>query len=105
MRWRVRSAALRSGRSQGVGPVLTQTIVPKAEGMSPVPCYAVDRTEEAPPLRSHPALSPTPFFLMTSKHHDAHHSRRWLILALLGLAQLMVVLDATIVNIALPSAQ
>jgi EmrB/QacA subfamily drug resistance transporter len=31
--------------------------------------------------------------------------RRWLILAVLGLAQLMVVLDATIVNIALPSAQ
>src|SRR3954454_14935562 len=34
-----------------------------------------------------------------------HHERRWLILALLGVAQLMVVLDATIVNIALPSAQ
>jgi len=34
-----------------------------------------------------------------------HHERRWLILAVLGLAQLMVVLDATIVNIALPTAQ
>jgi EmrB/QacA subfamily drug resistance transporter len=33
------------------------------------------------------------------------YSRRWAILAILGLAQLMVVLDATIVNIALPSAQ
>jgi MFS family permease len=33
------------------------------------------------------------------------HSRRWAILVLLGIAQLMVVLDATIVNIALPSAQ
>ena len=31
--------------------------------------------------------------------------RRWLILGVIGLAQLMVVLDATIVNIALPSAQ
>jgi EmrB/QacA subfamily drug resistance transporter len=31
--------------------------------------------------------------------------RRWLILAVIGAAQLMVVLDATIVNIALPSAQ
>src|SRR5499425_2524705 len=31
--------------------------------------------------------------------------RRWLILGAVGLAQLMVVLDATIVNIALPSAQ
>jgi EmrB/QacA subfamily drug resistance transporter len=30
---------------------------------------------------------------------------RWLILALIGVAQLMVVLDVTIVNIALPSAQ
>src|SRR5919107_4628831 len=34
-----------------------------------------------------------------------HHARRWAILAVLGIAQLMVVLDATIVNIALPSAQ
>jgi EmrB/QacA subfamily drug resistance transporter len=42
---------------------------------------------------------------MTSTHTDPHHARRWLILAILGLAQLMVVLDATIVNIALPSAQ
>jgi EmrB/QacA subfamily drug resistance transporter len=33
------------------------------------------------------------------------HSRRWLILAMVALAQLMVVLDLTIVNIALPSAQ
>ena len=32
-------------------------------------------------------------------------SRRWLVLAVVGVAQLMVVLDATIVNIALPSAQ
>jgi EmrB/QacA subfamily drug resistance transporter len=36
---------------------------------------------------------------------DPHHARRWAILAVLGIAQLMVVLDATIVNIALPSAQ
>ena len=35
----------------------------------------------------------------------SHHERRWLILALIGIAQLMVVLDLTIVNIALPSAQ
>src|SRR5215469_4828855 len=31
--------------------------------------------------------------------------RRWLVLAVVGIAQLMVVLDMTIVNIALPSAQ
>ncbi len=36
---------------------------------------------------------------------DAASSRRWWILGVVGLAQLMVVLDATIVNIALPSAQ
>jgi EmrB/QacA subfamily drug resistance transporter len=49
---------------------------------------------------------------MTSVDHiapaartDPHHARRWWILVILGIAQLMVVLDATIVNIALPSAQ
>jgi MFS family permease len=31
--------------------------------------------------------------------------RRWLILAVIGLAQLMVILDLTVMNIALPSAQ
>src|SRR6266852_9565850 len=31
--------------------------------------------------------------------------RRWLILGVIGLAQLMVVLDVTVMNIALPSAQ
>ncbi|MEA2380039.1 MAG: hypothetical protein QOH72_10 [Solirubrobacteraceae bacterium] len=36
---------------------------------------------------------------------NPHHERRWAILAMLGTAQLMVILDATIVNIALPSAQ
>jgi EmrB/QacA subfamily drug resistance transporter len=35
----------------------------------------------------------------------AQSSRRWWILGVVGLAQLMVVLDSTIVNIALPSAQ
>jgi EmrB/QacA subfamily drug resistance transporter len=36
---------------------------------------------------------------------NPHHARRWTILAFLAIAQLMVVLDVTIVNIALPSAQ
>src|SRR4051812_46586596 len=36
---------------------------------------------------------------------NPHHEKRWLILAVIGVAQLMVVLDVTIVNIALPSAQ
>src|SRR2546429_7464920 len=36
---------------------------------------------------------------------NPHHARRWAILTVLAIAQLMVVLDATVVNIALPSAQ
>ena len=36
---------------------------------------------------------------------EANHVRRWWILAVLGIAQLMVILDNTIVNIALPTAQ
>lgn len=36
---------------------------------------------------------------------QSHHARRWLVLGVIGIAQLMVVLDSTIVNIALPSAQ
>jgi EmrB/QacA subfamily drug resistance transporter len=42
---------------------------------------------------------------MNPEKSSKQHQRRWLILALVGVAQLMVVLDATIVNIALPSAQ
>src|SRR5262249_24441568 len=36
---------------------------------------------------------------------DGVRDRRWLILGVIGLAQLMVVLDLTVMNIALPSAQ
>ena len=51
--------------------------------------------------------------LMTMEHASgdgtgpdvANDSRRWWILAVLGIAQLMVILDSTIVNIALPTAQ
>ena len=46
---------------------------------------------------SGPSVSPT--------DEERHHGRRWLILVVIAVAQLMVVLDATIVNIALPSAQ
>jgi EmrB/QacA subfamily drug resistance transporter len=40
-----------------------------------------------------------------AKSLTSEYDRRWLILAVLSIAQLMVVLDATVVNIALPSAQ
>jgi EmrB/QacA subfamily drug resistance transporter len=39
------------------------------------------------------------------RYKTPHHDRRWLILVVIGIAQLMVVLDVTIVTIALPSAQ
>jgi EmrB/QacA subfamily drug resistance transporter len=42
---------------------------------------------------------------MSSPASAGPQHNRWAILALIGVAQLMVVLDATIVNIALPSAQ
>ena len=38
-------------------------------------------------------------------HAEHHHSRRWVILVVLALSQLMVILDSTVVNIALPTAQ
>jgi len=47
-------------------------------------------------MTSAPADSPAPVVA---------HSRRWWTLATVALAQLMVVLDATVVNIALPAAQ
>lgn len=42
---------------------------------------------------------------MTSETHDPQYATRWLVLMAVAIAQLMVVLDATIVNIALPTAQ
>ncbi len=51
--------------------------------------------------------------LMTMEHpgqaaapaEGSNYSRRWWILAVLGIAQLMVILDSTVINIALPTAQ
>ena len=40
-----------------------------------------------------------------SPSNDTPDPHRWIILAVLAVAQLMIVLDASIVNIALPSAQ
>jgi EmrB/QacA subfamily drug resistance transporter len=40
-----------------------------------------------------------------SARADAPRDRRWLALAVIGVAQLMIILDASIVNIALPHAQ
>jgi MFS family permease len=51
-------------------------------------------------------MATTSSAIMRGAHASAPPDpRRWLILGTVGLAQLMVVLDETIVNIALPSAQ
>lgn len=36
---------------------------------------------------------------------DPHYARRWLILGVIAVAQLMVILDLSVINIALPSVQ
>lgn len=36
---------------------------------------------------------------------DPHHERRWLILLLVLIAQVMILIDATLINVALASAQ
>jgi len=51
-------------------------------------------TEDRSPDKATPAASQNP-----------HHAHRWWILGIIALSQLIVVLDATIVNIALPTAQ
>src|SRR5690349_14828651 len=60
--------------------------------------------------RSRPARTPrtrrrTVVRLVTPAEAPSPDRRRWLILAVIGIAQLMVILDNSIVNIALPSAQ
>src|SRR3954464_14771644 len=86
MRWRLRSASRRR-------VVTTPSMTNRRTGLQFR--ATLPRTKLRPHLhfRSEPRMQ------------QQQHSRRWWILALLGLAQLMVVLDATIVNIALPSAQ
>src|SRR5437763_6580512 len=42
---------------------------------------------------------------VATRRRSAENDHRWLILVIVAVAQLMVVLDATVVNIALPSAQ
>jgi EmrB/QacA subfamily drug resistance transporter len=54
---------------------------------------------------SAPTTAPGPDQRLTVTDSEANHARRWWILGVLGIAQLMVILDNTIVNIALPTAQ
>ena len=47
----------------------------------------------------------SPVNVAETTDHAANHTMRWWILGVLGIAQLMVILDNTVVNIALPTAQ
>ena len=67
----------------------------------PVRCQQRTRPP-IPPQPSRPGVSSRGPVRRGARHPDP---KRWLILGVIALAQLMVVLDATIVNIALPSAQ
>ena len=55
---------------------------------------------EAPP----PAVTPSAM-TQPSAPPNPHYERRWLALGVILIAQIMILLDATIVNVALPSAQ
>ena len=53
-----------------------------------------------------PAGSPgTPAADLPQAPADPHYARRWLVLAVVLTAQTMILLDGTVVNVALPSAQ
>ena len=57
------------------------------------------------PSSTPPSTAPSAGVPDTSTDEPEQSSRRWWTLAVVALAQLMVVLDATVVNIALPTAQ
>jgi EmrB/QacA subfamily drug resistance transporter len=60
----------------------------------------VDTRATPTPASPKPAAGPAPGAAV-----DPNSARRWWILAVVGISQLMVILDVSIVNIALPSAQ
>jgi EmrB/QacA subfamily drug resistance transporter len=64
-------------------------------------------TDTGPTATTRAARAPdaTSPFRAAAGVDNRHHAQRWWILGVLGLAQLMVILDSSIVNIALPSAQ
>ncbi len=83
-----------NGIAETTGTAATVGLVPASAAVTgPAPF-----TGSAPLAGSSPLTGP-------ATGPAAADPRRWLILGVVALAQLMVVLDATIVNIALPSAQ
>ncbi|MET9357568.1 MFS transporter, partial [Streptomyces sp. NPDC006617] len=70
---------------------------PGGKSLPSAPSTATGRSpdREVPAPNRDPAPAPTP--------DPTPDPRRWWALAVIGLAQLMVILDGTVVNIALPS--
>jgi EmrB/QacA subfamily drug resistance transporter len=68
-------------------------------GVRPSAAHAAEIVGREPVMAHHPAAA------QKSMRADPRADHRWLVLVIVAIAQLMVVLDATIVNIALPSAQ
>ncbi|MEU6819552.1 MFS transporter [Streptomyces atriruber] len=74
---------------------------PGGESLPSAPPTAADRS----PDHEVPAATPAPAPAPAPDPTPAPDPKRWWALAVIALAQLMVILDGTIVNIALPSAQ
>ncbi len=62
-------------------------------------------TNGASPASASATLAPPEPTTATARADEGRYSNRWLILVIACLAQFMVVLDATVVNVALPSIQ
>ncbi len=80
-------------------------LLPTGSGVAVCAAYAGERSERHARGPTTNAISAWIIDREISPSPTSDHDRRWRILAILSIAQLMVVLDVTIVNIALPSAQ
>src|SRR5947209_8012266 len=99
IRRRLRSASRRSWRSLALGvvPAISSFILTQIRrSWLRFVLRLPSEVEMQPPFRTEVPMS---------KPSGSQFERRWWILAVIGVAQLMVVLDTTIVNVALPSAQ
>src|SRR5436190_546071 len=105
IRWRLRSASRRSGRSEMGGEVaMRNKNFTKVETSPPLVWYGARKNLRGRlHLERSTPLSPNRGHRMQEPQTNPHHARRWLILLVIAIAQPMVALDATRVNIALPS--
>src|SRR5208283_2334047 len=93
----------RTGSGRSSGTVFRPVTVTSCESVRARTSGEVTLSESKEESMSSPGTSPLDVAETTD--HAANHAMRWWILAVLGVAQLMVILDNTVVNIALPTAQ